>query len=78
MQPLSIVTMALATLVGGAGATVLAFRLFPLWLLVAGQEHGRFAGLGKSPGSNGPASRGGIRRSASSALSLRTDRLIVV
>jgi hypothetical protein len=77
MEPLSIVAITLAMICGGACATVLACRVYPLWLLVAAQEHGRFAGLGKSPGSNGPTGRGGIPKPVGASFSLNADRLIV-
>lgn len=48
----------------GALATFLTARIFPLWLLEAGQQHGRFALLESSEPPAGPSAGGGLQAPA--------------
>jgi hypothetical protein len=49
MDLASLYAYAVLVLGVGAAATALAPRTFSLLFLEAGQDHGRFAGLGKAP-----------------------------
>ena len=60
MAAIGILVLAVALVGVGALATIVSARVFPLWILVLGQEHGRYAGLCASE----PAHVGGTRRKA--------------
>jgi hypothetical protein len=45
MEPIDIYLVAALLIGAGCGATVLSAYVFPLWIRVLGQAHGRFAGL---------------------------------
>ena len=61
MQADSIYLLGLIGMGLGAAATVLAPRIFPLWFLEAGQEHGRYAGLGRCASPSRGGGQGGIQ-----------------
>jgi hypothetical protein len=45
MESIALLIAAVALIAAGCGATILSVYVFPLWMRVRGQAHGRFAGL---------------------------------
>jgi hypothetical protein len=45
METIRLAVLAVAAVGAGCAATILSARVFPLWIRVRGQAHGRFAGL---------------------------------
>jgi hypothetical protein len=58
MEMIGLFVLAMALLGVGCLATIVSIRVFPLWIRVRGQEHGRYAGLSASE----PAISGGTTR----------------
>jgi hypothetical protein len=61
MDLTSIYAFGLLSLGAGTIATAVFSRLFPLWFLEVGQDHGRYAGLGSRAESSRPGTRGGVQ-----------------
>jgi hypothetical protein len=77
MRADSIYLLGLIGMGSGASATVLARRIFPLWFLEAGQEHGRYARLGRSIRPSRSGGQGGIKNSVKALPDVPAAHLIV-
>jgi len=58
VEAIGMLVLAVALVGAGVLATIVSARVFPLWILILGQEHGRYAGLCASE----PTPIGGTRR----------------
>ncbi len=63
MEMIGLVALAVTSLGVGCLATVVSTKVFPLWIRVRGQQHGRYAGLSASE----PVISGGTPRKVDGA-----------